>query len=67
MEAGKAGWVMALLARADDGTGFLPFHSAQAMTARQASSFAPRLSRHELGQLTFGSAPPRDGPVFDVK
>jgi len=64
-EARKAGWIAGPLAKADDGTGFLPFHTPEGMTEAQATPFANRLWKHELGDITFGQAPSRSGSGFN--
>lgn len=64
-EVRKAGWIAGPLAKADDGTGFLPFHTPEGMTEAQATPFANRLWKHELGDITFGQAPSRNGSAFN--
>ena len=63
-EVRKAGWIAGSLAKADDGTGFLPFHTPEGMTEAQATPFANRLWKHELGDIKFGLAPSRNGSGF---
>ena len=60
-EVRSAGWVAGPLAKADDGTGFLSFHTPEGMTEVQAMPFATRLWQHQLGDITFGPAPSRNG------
>lgn len=64
-EARKAGWIVGLLARADDGTGYLTFRTPEGMTEAQATPFANRLWEQELGDITFGQAPSRKGSEFE--
>lgn len=63
-EARKAGWIVGSLARADDGTGFLTFRTPQGMTEAQATPFANRLLKHQLGDVKFGPAPTVNGSSF---
>lgn len=64
-EVRKAGWILGNLAKADDGTGFLTFRTPDGMTEAQATPFAERLWKHELGDITFGNAPSRNGSSVD--
>lgn len=64
-EVRKAGWISGGLAKAEDGTGFLTFHTPEGMTEAQATPFAERLWKHELGDITFGHAPSRSGSSFN--
>jgi hypothetical protein len=64
-EVRKAGWIAGPLAKTDDGTGFLPFHTPEGMTEAQATPFVNRLRKHELGNITFGQAPTLNGSGFN--
>jgi len=61
IEVGKAGWIVGPIAKADDGTGFITFRTPEGMTEAQATPFANRLWKHQLGDIKFGQAPSRDG------
>ena len=63
-EVRKAGWIAGSLAKENDGTGFLPFNTPEGMTEAQATPFANRLWKHELGNIKFGRAPSRNGSGF---
>jgi hypothetical protein len=64
-EAQSAGWVVGTFAKAADGTGFLLFQTPPGMTVAQATPFADRLWNHQLGDVTFGPAPTRNGSGFE--
>jgi len=64
-EARKAGWITGPIAKADDGTGFVTFHTPEGMTEAQATPFADRLWKHQLGDIKFGQAPTKNGSGFN--
>lgn len=63
-EARRAGWITSPIAKADDGTGFLTFHTPDGMTEAQATPFADRLCKHQLGDVKFGPPPTKNGSGF---
>lgn len=65
IEARKAGWITGPIAKADDGSGFLTFRTPEGMTEAQATPFADRLWKHQLGDINFGPPPTRDGSGFN--
>jgi len=65
IEARKAGWITDPIAKADDGTGFLTFRTSEGTTEAQATAFADRLWKHQLGDIKFGPAPTRNGSGFN--
>ena len=65
IEVKKAGWEIGTFAKADDGTGFLLFHTPAGMTVGKARVFASRLWKHQLGDITFGKPPTKDGESFN--
>ena len=64
-EVKTAGWIAGTFAKAADGTGFLLFQTPEGMTIAEATPFANRLWKHQLGDITFGAAPTRTGSGFE--